>query len=152
MKTGSPDYEIGYAKPPREHRWKKGCSGNPRGRRRRRKIRPPDDLIDGMAQALLNDQRVQLDGREIVVPLFVAWAQTLIRESLKAPLKDKLLLLRCLIDLGVAGRLRELKAEDEQQEEIFTDEDRAELARITADLPGLLAAYAAEHPDGDENS
>jgi hypothetical protein len=27
-----PTYEVGYGKPPQAHRWKKGVSGNPRGR------------------------------------------------------------------------------------------------------------------------
>ncbi|MBI2254729.1 MAG: hypothetical protein HYU58_08935 [Proteobacteria bacterium] len=29
------DYEVGYGKPPRAHRFKKGQSGNPKGRRKR---------------------------------------------------------------------------------------------------------------------
>jgi hypothetical protein len=28
----SEDYEVGYGKPPKEHQFKKGRSGNPRGR------------------------------------------------------------------------------------------------------------------------
>jgi hypothetical protein len=29
-----PDYDVGYARPPRQHQFRQGCSGNPRGRPR----------------------------------------------------------------------------------------------------------------------
>lgn len=32
---GKPDYKVGYGKPPKEHQFKKGQSGNPRGRKPR---------------------------------------------------------------------------------------------------------------------
>lgn len=128
------DHDVGYGKPPRDHQFRKGQSGNPRGRPRRRKRPPPNDLVDGMAHALLNDQRVQRGGREMVVPLFVAWTEKLIRDSFDAPFKDKLLLMKCLVDLGVAARLRDLKEEQEQEEPIFTDQDFAMLAEIRATL------------------
>jgi len=34
-KTKSGQYQVGYGKPPREHQFQKGESGNPSGRRRR---------------------------------------------------------------------------------------------------------------------
>jgi hypothetical protein len=34
--TKGKDYEIGYGKPPPQHRFQKGQSGNPRGRRKRK--------------------------------------------------------------------------------------------------------------------
>lgn len=33
-KSAPPDYEVGYGKPPKKHRFRKGASGNPKGRPR----------------------------------------------------------------------------------------------------------------------
>jgi hypothetical protein len=125
------NHEVGYGKPPQEHQFRKGRSGNPRGRPRRRKRTPPHDLVDGFAQALLNDHRVHLDGRPVKVPLFVVWTEKLIRDSFSATVKERLALLDCLTRLGVGGRLRDLKAEEEEPEpEIFTDADRLLLEQV----------------------
>jgi hypothetical protein len=35
-----PDYEVGYGKPPKDTQFKKGKSGNPRGRVARRTVLP----------------------------------------------------------------------------------------------------------------
>jgi hypothetical protein len=35
-KTRKGDYAVGYARPPKEHQFKKGQSGNPRGRPRKK--------------------------------------------------------------------------------------------------------------------
>ncbi|MFP5328548.1 MAG: DUF5681 domain-containing protein [Alphaproteobacteria bacterium] len=37
------DYEVGYKKPPKKHRFKKGQSGNPNGRPRKTPPQPRDD-------------------------------------------------------------------------------------------------------------
>lgn len=33
-KSAPPEYEVGYGKPPKKHRFRKGASGNPKGRPR----------------------------------------------------------------------------------------------------------------------
>jgi Family of unknown function (DUF5681) len=35
-KSASPDYEVGFGRPPKAHQFKKGQSGNPNGRKKRR--------------------------------------------------------------------------------------------------------------------
>lgn len=35
------DYEVGRGRPPKEHQYKKGQSGNPRGRPRKDRIKKP---------------------------------------------------------------------------------------------------------------
>jgi hypothetical protein len=40
------DYSVGYGKPPSKHQFKKGKSGNPRGRSRKRPRYAPDEPLD----------------------------------------------------------------------------------------------------------
>lgn len=132
-KTRSP-YCVGYGKPPKKHRWKKGMSGNPRGRPRRPKPQVPQDLREALAYALLKDQRVQLDGRETVLPRYTVFAESLTRECLASPIAQKMAFSKLLRDLRVDDRLRELNAREEHSDEMFTEEALAIIARVKADL------------------
>lgn len=58
-KPGS--YEVGYGKPPREHQYPKGKSGNPSGSRGRK--RGPTSFTEAMKAALLKKQTVIIDGK-----------------------------------------------------------------------------------------
>jgi hypothetical protein len=68
------EYEVGYGKPPKETRFRKGRSGNPKGRPKGAKTGPPDH--DRLAAILLEEayREVPLrEGeREIRVPMAVA--------------------------------------------------------------------------------
>jgi hypothetical protein len=44
----SDEYEVGYGKPPRAHRFKKGESGNPRGRKRSKQIEDVRTVVEGV--------------------------------------------------------------------------------------------------------
>lgn len=59
-------YEVGYGKPPREHQFKKGQSGNPAGSRGRK--REPTTLIGMTKAALLKKQAVIVDGKRRSMP------------------------------------------------------------------------------------
>ena len=58
-KPGS--YEVGYGKPPREHQFPKGKSGNPSGSRGRK--RAPTTLTAAVKDALLKKQVVTVGGK-----------------------------------------------------------------------------------------
>jgi hypothetical protein len=51
--TMTEEYEVGRGKPPIHSRWKKGCSGNPRGR-------PPKPPLDTLSVVELLDGDVQV--------------------------------------------------------------------------------------------
>jgi hypothetical protein len=54
VRPASPDYEVGYAKPPVECRFKPGQSGNPRGRPKGSKNRPmPPELYEERLKAII---------------------------------------------------------------------------------------------------
>lgn len=52
------DYDIGYGKPPREHQFKKGASGNPKGGRGKKKKSVPTETtaqrLYRMSQKIVN--------------------------------------------------------------------------------------------------
>jgi hypothetical protein len=55
------DYEIGRGRPPKKHQWKKGQSGNPKGRPR--KQRPKWKGDDGAILRRLDAEEITLNGR-----------------------------------------------------------------------------------------
>lgn len=136
-------YEVGYRKPPRQHQFKPGRSGNPEGRRRKRKRAPPSDLSESICHALLKEQRAQVNGREMLVPGFVLLGELLVRDALNASFKDRLLLIRYFVESGICERLREIQEEEKEEEPIFSDEDRAYIQRLRLDYSALLQAREA---------
>ena len=147
-------YAVGYGKPPRQHQWRPGQSGNPAGRTRKKRERGPADFVDGLVQALLADRTVVIDGSEQKKPAHEIVALGLVRDLLKATGKEKLAIIRCLETLGVFEQLRltrQMMASDD--EPIFIDEDR-ELLRIVNDALSASEerqATADARKAGDQN-
>jgi hypothetical protein len=54
-------YEVGYGKPPRTHQFKKGVSGNPKGRKKNKPITDIRDLTDDV----LNERVQARDGAKV---------------------------------------------------------------------------------------
>ena len=71
------DYEVGKGKPPKEYCWKKGQSGNPRGRPKARKPEPVD------VGAILNSPvKARLRGKETKVSSFEASFRQLAKKAI----------------------------------------------------------------------
>ncbi len=70
------DYDVGYGKPPKEHRFKKGSSGNPAGAPSKRK---PVDVA-----AILNEPlAVKASGISQKMPAFEVGVRRLVERGLK---------------------------------------------------------------------
>ena len=71
-------YEVGYGKPPKEHRFQKGRSGNPRGRPKTKKVEELD------VSALLEDPvAVKLDGKQREMPPFEISTRQIAKKALE---------------------------------------------------------------------
>jgi hypothetical protein len=69
MTTPPPDDDekVGYRRPPRGTKWKKGQSGNPR-----KKPRPDENVVDLIDRLLLQEVRLTLNGEMKTVPALEA--------------------------------------------------------------------------------
>ena len=94
-------YEVGYGKPPREHRFKKGVCPNPAGRGKRKR-----DDIGSVTRDLLDElQEVTVRGRVIRMTRMEVILRGLVRSAVKG-------------DVGSAAQLLDLLDGAERHEDI----------------------------------
>lgn len=77
--TEKDDYEIGYGKPPKTTRFKKGQSGNPRGRPKKQH----KDVAAHMAALLAKKRPVRIDGETVLMSGEEVMAHRLMEKALK---------------------------------------------------------------------
>lgn len=70
------DYEVGYKKPPKHSQFKKGQSGNPKGRPPKE---PPETMLNALIEALEKEHLIQngdipiiVNNRELIVNRLVS--------------------------------------------------------------------------------
>ncbi|MHC2001779.1 DUF5681 domain-containing protein [Methylobacterium sp. CM6241] len=86
-------YEVGYGKPPADRRFRKGQSGNPRGRPRGQAAPlGRRDLLDAFTQAAREPIAITKDGRTIRTTQIEALAQQLTRKALQGDMRAAKLL------------------------------------------------------------
>lgn len=76
-------YEVGYGKPPKQHQFKPGQSGNPNGSRGRKRQPAPTSLQAIMKEALLKKQVVIHNGRRRRMSRFEIIAENLSRDAMQ---------------------------------------------------------------------
>lgn len=86
-KTGKPmgDHEIGYARPPEKSKWKKGQSGNPKGRSRKQEREVQDMVRDAIRREIPVREGDQTRSAPYMELFFMDWAN----KALKGTPKEK---------------------------------------------------------------
>jgi hypothetical protein len=79
MSTVSDDDAVGYGRPPKAHRWKKGRSGNPKRRRRSKAPEPTVAIIDKLLAAPVP---IALNGETKNVPAIEAIVLQLMQKEM----------------------------------------------------------------------
>ena len=90
-KRKTDDYEVGYRRPPRNHRWMKGQSGNPK--RRPGKSRNMPTLL---ADALSRPVMIRENGQTRTVAFMDAWVQKIMHGVLNGSVRDQIALMAAL--------------------------------------------------------
>ena len=132
-RPGSPYYDVGYGKPPEEHRFKPGTSGNPRGRPRGSKNRRPSETKEHQLQdILLKEARRRVTVTENNRPIRMTVVQAIVRSMAIRAAKGDTRSQRSFTGLVVRAELGSMK----RRQEAFTQayeykmQWRAELARL----------------------
>jgi hypothetical protein len=83
--AGKP-YDVGYKQPPKQHQFKKGKSGNPKGRPKKA-LKPdiPDDFQELFAIALLETVTVKKNGKQSEMTKNEMLVQKLINDAISGP-------------------------------------------------------------------
>lgn len=87
------DYEVGFGRPPKHTRFKKGQSGNPKGRPKGRK-----NMATVMKEVLALPVVIKQNGRERRVPFSEAFVHKLAGRSLEGSPRDMIALMKTVHD------------------------------------------------------
>ncbi|MCB2072724.1 MAG: hypothetical protein KDE49_03335 [Novosphingobium sp.] len=128
-------YDVGYGKPPANHQWKPGESGNPKGRPKKKVM--PKSIPEYIAEALTETVNLKIDGSVKTVPMSKGLAKSLVRDLMTSSPKDKIKLLEMMEKLGVFQLLQNM-AEDASRDEpaigCLSEEEKELLAIARRDV------------------
>ena len=116
------DYPVGYARPPERSRFRKGQSGNPRGRPKGRKREVPFiGLKEAFRNAMSQPLSMTLDGARVTTTRDEAIVHRVIAEALRGDHRAMKLCLAHMLEFGTGERAKtheEALAELEREPEI----------------------------------
>lgn len=141
------DYEVGYGKPPVKSRFKKGTSGNPKGRPKGARTRSPSAFGERLKEIVLEEAYRTIGVRDGLREVKVPMAQAIVRAMAVNAAKGQQRAQRLFTEL-LATTERERKQAHFAVVEALFDYKRAwdrELARRAA--LGIVAPDPIPHPD-----
>lgn len=102
-----PAEAVGYGQPPRKRRWKKGQTGNPKGRPRKRERSWSDyQLVLDTLEVANKEITVGISGKKQKMPTYKALLESLFREGLRGNIRAAKLALE-YTDAATAERSRQ---------------------------------------------
>lgn len=140
------EYDVGFRKPPKATRWKKGQSGNPTGARSVKG--KPKPLMQSLAEQLNEPVSITKGGKSQLVPFSEALAMKLLHGLMSAPTKEQVSILQKLDALGLFDAQAEsLECGNDDCEFSETDRRLIELARkdFGIDFEGKDYSNSQEH-------
>ena len=116
-------YEVGYGKPPKHTRFKKGQSGNPRGRRPRRRYEEHEFPLRQMA---MEPVAVTMNGRKQRVPAYEVVGLSILNNAMAGDFRSQ----KLLLDMcgGFTGLRQEWRQEKSKADEAYLEEVQKEAA------------------------
>lgn len=105
------DAKVGYASPPQSTRWRKGQSGNPKGRPRRQ-----SDIMHEAAQILTQPVEARMDGKRVRLEAIEASYLALCKKGLKGHKMSLLEAIRIMLETGVAAEATAQSAQDKREQ------------------------------------
>ncbi|MFC2950591.1 DUF5681 domain-containing protein [Marinicaulis aureus] len=87
------DYDVGYKRPPKHTRFKKGQSGNKKGRPKGSR-----NMTSILAEVMAQKVMIKINGRKKLVPLREAWAHQLGAAALRGNVREQIALMKALHD------------------------------------------------------
>ena len=139
----SSKYDVGYGKPPQDHQWVKGQSGNPSGKRKAKRTKTTP-LMWQLADQFNETVEVNVAGKKRTVNAGEAVSMATLRDILSAPLKDKLHALKVLKDLGLFDYQVQKHDFDDLEDDIPTlsEDDRRLLEIVERDIYGTCVGLS----------
>lgn len=106
--------EVGFRKPPRHTQWKKGQSGNPKGRKKREQAR---NFHDAMLNILAREVNIDTpDGKSAKYNLLEVYAEKLIKNAINGNSKADIALLKMLPKMYLPEPKKHQTKEDLEKE------------------------------------
>ncbi|GJL94971.1 MAG: hypothetical protein DHS20C05_13760 [Hyphococcus sp.] len=87
------DYNVGFKKPPKHTQFKKGKSGNPKGRPRKSK-----NMTTVLTEVMAQTVTIKQNGKRRRVPLREAWAYKIGEAALRGNVREQVALMKALHD------------------------------------------------------
>ena len=142
------EYEVGFGKPPKAKRFRKGRSGNPSGR-----AKEPRNVTKLLVQALSENVIVNENGQRKQITKAEAMFKQLVNKGAAGDARAIQLLLAELRARVDADPVQDGDAEDSQEQllmlERLTVAERIELRRLIAKAQGTPDGVAADGTSGD---
>ena len=119
MSGSGKNYRVGYRRPPRAPRWKKGKSPNPGGRSSPR----PIGLLETIDKLLLTPVKITRDGESKRVTTLEAILEQLWSKGIEGDRRARAVYLRCLeLAPPVADEKVQITFADSEYSRAFTDQ------------------------------